>query len=416
MATIRCHKCQHDNPAGRGFCQECGTRLVSAAPVPAPASAASDSDATDLERLKKLLAASERDVAKLEHDLETAKQDHEAAIAQATAQARREAEAWNAEESRLKQHLSESAQALAELEKKLETKHSEVADVATQHENRIKESQAAAERAIAVLKQEHDGVIQRLTADHQGLIAQKDKLFDVLKKDFDILRAKFANSAVAPPGGSKPDGAPSSPAKRQFSPLVMSIIAALFAGAGGAGGYFFHGTESGAPKADQSALVSETRDRLNQSEQSNRGLQDELRSLHEAYDNLNHDFKTAQEQLKSQPTTAGAGSSYDAQRQLSDAQETIKSLQQKQAATAADLEQSKQQMDAQEHTIARLNQELQDVRSQEAKPQETKPRETKSQESRESKPRPRRASDFESTIRNLEREYGRDVGIPWYAR
>jgi chromosome segregation ATPase len=384
--------------------------------VPAPASAASDSDATDLERLKKLLAASERDVAKLEHDLETAKQDHEAAIGQATAQARREAEAWDAEESRLKQHLSESAQALAELEKKLETKHSEVADVATQHENRIKESQAAAERAIAVLKQEHDGVIQRLTADHQGLIAQKDKLFDVLKKDFDILREKFADSAVAPPGGSKPDGAPSSPAKRQFSPLVMSIIAMLFAGAGGAGGYFFHGTESGAPKADQSALVSETRDRLNHSEQSNRGLQDELRSLHEAYDNLDHDFKAAQEQLKSQPTNAGAGSSYDAQRQLSDAQETIKSLQQKQAATAADLEQSKQQMDAQEHTIARLNQELQDVRSQEAKPQETKPRETKSQESRESKPRPRRASDFESTIRNLEREYGRDVGIPWYAR
>jgi chromosome segregation ATPase len=405
MATIRCHKCQHENPGGRGFCQECGTRLVSSAPPPP------DSEQTDLERLKKLLAASERDVAKLEHDLETAKRDHDVAIGQTTAQARREAEAWNAEETRLKQHLSESAQALAELEKKLETGHSDVADVASQHEHRFKESQAEAERAIASLKQEHDGVIQRLAADHQGLIAQKDKLFDVLKKDFEILEKKFASAPVGLPDGAIPDGAPAPPAKRQFSPLVMSIIAMLFAGAGGAGGYLFHGSaESGAPKADQAALISETQNRLNQSEQSNQGLRDELRSSREAYDKLDQETK---EQLRAQAAGAGAGSS-DEVRKLEAAN---KDIQQKLTDTATDLDRSNQRITEDEKTIKQLNQELQESKSQEAKPRETKSQDsTKSQDQKESKPRPRRASDFESTIRNLEREYGRDVSVPWYAR
>jgi chromosome segregation ATPase len=405
MATIRCHKCQHENPGGRGFCQECGTRLVSSAPPPP------DSEQTDLDRLKKLLAASERDVAKLEHDLEAAKRDHDMAIGQATAQARREAEAWNAEETRLKQHLSESAQALAELEKKLETRHSEVADVATQHEHRFKESQAEAERAIASLKQEHDGVIQRLAADHQGLIAQKDKLYDVLKKDFEVLEQKFANAPVGPPDGARPDGVPASSSRRQFSPLVMSIVATLFAGAGGAGGYFFHGsTESGAPKTDQAALISESQNRLNQSEQTNQGLRDELRSSREAYEKLDQESK---EQLRAQAAGAGAGSS-DEVRKL---EATNKDIQQRLNDTATELDRSNQRVAEDEKTITQLNLELQDLKSQAAKPRETKSQDsTRSQDQKEAKPRPRRASDFESTIRNLEREYGRDVGVPWYAR
>ncbi len=137
-----------------------------------------------------------------------------------------------------------------------------------------------------------------------------------------------------------------------------------------------------------------------------------MRSLHEAYDRLDQDLKTAQEQLRTQAQNPGAvAGGDDVQRPLTEAQTANRDLQQKLAATAAELDQRKQQMATQDQTIARLNQELQDAKSQ-----EPKPRETKSQDTKESKPRLRRGSDFESTIRNLEREYGRDVGAPWYAR
>jgi chromosome segregation ATPase len=185
----------------------------------------------------------------------------------------------------------------------------------------------------------------------------------------------------------------------------------LFAGAGGAGGYLFHGSaESGAPKSDQAALISETQNRLNQSEQSNQGLRDELRSSREAYDKLDQETK---EQLRAQAAGAGAGSS-DEVRKLEAAN---KDIQQKLTDTATDLDRSNQRITEDEKTIKQLNQELQESKSQEAKPRETKSQDsTKSQDQKESKPRPRRASDFESTIRNLEREYGRDVSVPWYAR
>jgi chromosome segregation ATPase len=193
--------------------------------------------------------------------------------------------------------------------------------------------------------------------------------------------------------------------------LAMAIIVMLFAGAGGAGGYFFHGSaESGAPKTDQAALISETRNRLNQSEQSNQGLRDELRSSREAYDKLDQETK---EQLRAQAAGAGAGSS-DEVRKLEAAN---KDIQQRLTDTAADLDRSNQRITEDEKTITQLNQELQESKSQEAKPRESKSQDSiKSQDQKESKPRPRRASDFESTIRNLEREYGRDVSVPWYAR
>ena len=416
MATIRCHKCQRDNPAGKGFCLECGTRLVSPPVSPAPASP--DTDLNELERLKKLLAASERDVAKLEHAVETAKRDHEAAIAQAEVQAKRDAEAWKAEESRLKEHLTASTQAIADLEKK----HSEVVTVVTQNEQQLQESHAAAKRTVAALKQEHEGVIQTLTAGHQDLIAQKDKLFGVLKQDFDELK-KVIPVPVGPPTGTNPDAASAVPAKRRFGPMAMSIVATLLTGAGGVGGYYYHGSgDSGATKTAQPAIVGDLQNKLNASERLNQELQDRSRALNEAYGRLDQDLRTAQDQLKAQAANPGTGSGDDVKGQLTEAQAANKELQKKLAATAAELDQSKQQIATQEQSIARMNQELLDLRSQEAKPRETKSQETKAQEpkdpkeSKESKPRPRRASDFESTIRNLEREYGRDVGIPWYAR
>ena len=413
MATIRCHKCQRENPAGKGFCLECGTRLVSPPVSPAPASP--DTDLNELERLKKLLAASERDVAKLEQAVETAKRDHDEAIAQAEAQAKRDTEAWKAEEARLKEHLTASTQAMADLEKK----HFEVATVATQNEQRLRESQAAAERTVASVKQEHEGVIQKLTAGHQDLIAQKDKMLGVVKADFDA----FKKEVMAKSGGTNPGPAPAVPAKRKFGPVAMSVIATLLTGAGGAGGYFFHGSgDSGATKAAQPAVVSDLQNKLNAADRLNQELQDRSRALNEAYGRLDQDLKTAQDQLKVQAANPSAGPGDDVKGQLTDAQAANKELQQKLSATAAELDQRKQQIATQEQSIARMNQELLDLRSQEAKPRETKSQETKSQEpkeakeSKESKPRPRRASDFDSTIRNLEREYGRDVGIPWYAR
>jgi DNA repair exonuclease SbcCD ATPase subunit len=413
MATIRCHKCQRENPAGKGFCLECGTRLVSPPVSPAPASP--DTDLNELERLKKLLAASERDVAKLEQAVETAKRDHDEAIAQAEAQAKRDTEAWKAEEARLKEHLTASTQAMADLEKK----HFEVATVATQNEQRLRESQAAADRTITSVKQEHEGVIQKLTAGHQDLIAQKDKMLGVVKADFDA----FKKEVMAKSGGTNPGPAPAVPAKRKFGPVAMSVIATLLTGAGGAGGYFFHGSgDSGATKAAQPAVVSDLQNKLNAADRLNQELQDRSRALNEAYGRLDQDLKTAQDQLKVQAANPSAGPGDDVKGQLTEAQAANKELQQKLSATAAELDQRKQQIATQEQSIARMNQELLDLRSQEAKPRETKSQETKSQEpkeakeSKESKPRPRRASDFESTIKTLEREYGKDVGIPWYAR
>jgi DNA repair exonuclease SbcCD ATPase subunit len=413
MATIRCHKCQRENPAGKGFCLECGTRLVSPPVSPAPASP--DTDLNELERLKKLLAASERDVAKLEQAVETAKRDHDEAIAQAEAQAKRDTEAWKAEEARLKEHLTASTRAMADLEKK----HFEVATVATQNEQRLRESQAAAERTVVSVKQEHEGVIQKLTAGHQDLIAQKDKMLGVVKADFDA----FKKEVMAKSGGTNPGPAPAVPAKRKFGPVAMSVIATLLTGAGGAGGYFFHGSgDSGATKAAQPAVVTDLQNKLNAADRLNQELQDRSRALNEAYGRLDQDLKTAQDQLKVQAANPSAGPGDDVKGQLTDAQAANKELQQKLSATAAELDQRKQQIATQEQSIARMNQELLDLRSQEAKPRETKSQETKSQEpkeakeSKESKPRPRRASDFDSTIRNLEREYGRDIGIPWYAR
>jgi DNA repair exonuclease SbcCD ATPase subunit len=413
MATIRCHKCQRENPAGKGFCLECGTRLVSPPVSPAPASP--DTDLNELERLKKLLAASERDVAKLEQAVETAKRDHDEAIAQAEAQAKRDTEAWKAEEARLKEHLTASTQAMADLEKK----HFEVATVATQNEQRLRESQAAAERTVVSVKQEHEGVIQKLTAGHQDLIAQKDKMLGVVKADFDA----FKKEVMAKSGGTNPVPAPAVPAKRKFGPVAMSVIATLLTGAGGAGGYFFHGSgDSGATKAAQPAVVTDLQNKLNAADRLNQELQDRSRALNEAYGRLDQDLKTAQDQLKVQAANPSAGPGDDVKGQLTDAQAANKELQQKLSATAAELDQRKQQIATQEQSIARMNQELLDLRSQEAKPRETKSQEPKSQEpkeakdSKESKPRPRRASDFDSTIRNLEREYGRDIGIPWYAR
>jgi chromosome segregation ATPase len=485
MATIRCHSCKKDNPAGRGFCQFCGSRLVlpSAASVSADfASIPLSTDPAEVLRLKEALDASGRTVTALKQELEAAKQkpiadalrdseqrlseetrlkeslaestrtvatlrneleaagsqsaqqnpleqrlkvsltaaeqmiaslkrDLEGAKEKAAAEAARDAEARIAEETRLKNHLTASTQTVAELKKELEAACSKVADAATQARHGLKEGLAAGERTIVALKQELEGVTQSLTADHKQQLVHKDTLIDDLKKKLQSLaelEKKFQTSVIGalPANGSERREASGTANRRQFGAVAMSVIAMLFAGAGGVSGYFFHGSDG------QSATVSDLHSKLNASDGLNHRLQDSLRELHEANDRLGKDLTTAQAQLNVRPTDPGAGPSDDVQRQSTEAQATNKDLQQKLTATGAELDQRKQQMAAQEQTIARLNQELQDAKSKEANAQDTRPQD----KPRESKPRPGRASDFESTIRNLQREYGREFGIPGNGR
>jgi chromosome segregation ATPase len=345
----------------------------------------------DAQRLEGLLAASKQDAAELKQQLEAEKRK--------AADALKDYEQHVSEGVRLKDSLEASAQTVVALRRDIELEKSQ----RQRHEG-----------TVVALKQEHEGVLQRLTSGHQQLIAHKDTLIDNLKKNVTELEQKAQTlvTDALKTGGSKQVEATVTSTRRQFGPLAMSVIATLFAGAGGAGGYYYHGgADSGAPKAAQSATVSDLQNKLSASGRLNQELQDGLRSLHEAYDRLDQDLKTAQEQLRTQGLNPGAVASDDVQRPLSEAQTANKDLQQKLTAATAELDQRKQQMATQDQTIARLNQELQDAKSQ-----EPKPRETKSQDMKESKPRPRRGSDFESTIRNLEREYGRDVGAPWYAR
>jgi chromosome segregation ATPase len=357
------------------------------------------------QRLKDSLAAGEQMVASLKRDLDAARE-------KAAAEAARDAEARVAEETRLKDHLAASAQSIAELKTQLEAAHSRGADAATQAGNGLKESLAAGERTIATLKRDIEGVTQRLTNDHKQQIAHKDTLIDDLKKkleNFAELEKKFQTAAAGTLSakGSEQGAASGTTNKRQFGAVAMSVIAMLSTGAGGVGGYFYHGS------GGQPSIISDLQRKLSTSDGLNRQLQTGLRELHEAYERLGGDLKTAQAQLNARPQDPGAGSNDDVHRQLAEADAVNKDLQQRINATAAELEQRKQQVATQDQTIARLNQELQDAKSREANAES---RETKSQESRETKPRPRRASDFESTIRKLEREYGREYGIPGYGR
>jgi chromosome segregation ATPase len=359
------------------------------------------------QRLRDGLAAGEQMIASLRGDLDAARE-------KAAAEAARDAEARVAEETRLKEHLAAGAQTIAELKTQLEAAHSRAADATTQAGHGLKETLAASERTIATLKRDLEEGAQRLTNDHKQQIAHKDTLIDELKKKlekFAELEKKLQASVTGTLSarGSE-QGAPAGTTitnKRQFGAVAMSVIAMLSTGAGGAGGYFLFGNDA------QPAIVSELQRKLKTSDGLNQQLQTGLRELHEAYERVGQDLKTAQAQLSAHPHDAGAVSNDDVQRQLAEAGAANKDLQQRSNAIAAELEQRRQQVATQEQTIARLNQELQDAKSREAN---AGPRETKSQEPREVKPRPHRATDFESTIRKLEREYGREYGVPGYGR
>jgi hypothetical protein len=88
------------------------------------------------------------------------------------------------------------------------------------------------------------------------------------------------------------------------------------------------------------------------------------------------------------------------QRQLQEARALQQQQQNRLAAFQADVERSKQDIASRDQTIAQLNQELQDEKS-DSKSQDAKARDTKNV-----RPRPRQSFDLDTTIRNLERDYG----------
>lgn len=398
-----------------------------------------------MRRLKESLHASERARADLEQQLEAAKQkaatdslrDAEQRISEETRlkdslaestqtvaalkreldAAKSQSEQLGAAEQRWKQDLATSEQTIAALKKEVEASAAMHAGATSQEAQRMKESLAASEQVIATLKQDLGSVSERIANDHQQRIAQKDTLIDELKQKvqaFADREKKFLTSPPALPGGLEQIQSAATGGGRKFSMLAMGIVAALFAGTGGIGGYLAQKDPS------KSAPFQALQTKLSDAEADNGELQGKLRSLRADYLKLEQDSKVAQG--ANAASNQGSASNTDVQRQLDAALETSRNYQKKLSETEAALEQRNQQtatqnekIAAQDQQIAHLNQELQDLKSQYAKPEDSKAQVQKPQE-KEPAPRPRRASDFESTIRNLEREYGREFGIPRLAR
>lgn len=426
MTTVTCQKCRGDNPVGRGFCQFCGMRL---APLP---SEPETTEHDEVDRLRDEVRAGERAMAALSKELERARQDlvavkqeldsHKKAITdppgpsekriaeegrlrdslakseQDLAAVRLEVEAAKAKlgstEDELKAHLATGAQAVAALELELKTAREQAAA-------QLKEKQVGGDQAIALLKQEQAGAVAKAVASHKEEIVKKQGLIEELKAKLEGFVEREKKALPGQVTSVAPLESEAATSRRSFGMAAMTAAAALFTGAGGVGGYVFHGDSRDARKADD-ASVADLQVRLAEASKINGDLQEGLRSQHEAYERINADLKRADDQLSSQTVgNSGAAAGDDVQRQLADARAANQQLQQKVATGDAALAQSRQDLAARDHTIAQLQAQLQEVKSsQNNKSQENKPQDTK-----EVRPRPRRAPDFETTIRDLEREY-----------
>jgi chromosome segregation ATPase len=178
----------------------------------------------------------------------------------------------------------------------------------------------------------------------------------------------------------------------------MTIAAMLFAGAGGVGGYFFRGDDSSLSK--DRATIKDLQAKLAETGKLNRDLEEGLRSQHEAYQRVNQDLKRAEDQLKIQTSAnLGTGANDDLQRELTETRGANQQLQQKLTATEAELLQRGQDVTTRVQTIEQLKGQLQKAQAQ-------RPRDKESHDTKEVRPKPRQSNDFNSIIRNLEREYG----------
>jgi chromosome segregation ATPase len=469
MTTVTCHNCHRENPAGKGFCQFCGSRL--SPPPPEPDNVEPD----ELRRLREALQGSERAAAAAKLELEVVRRDMIAAKEELKAlTASHESKEGLAEEARLrdslvaseknlaalqleldaararlgsnenqlKEHLATSERAIASLKRELDAagedavaelneklaagedamaslkqEHaSTIAKVAEAHQEKIAqkdtfidelkaklhgfaesgEKLVAGEKAMATLKQEHASTLAKAAEDHQKKIAQKDTFIEELKAKLQ----GFAEQKIAPAAGlastSNGSGQQGDTNRRSFGITAMSIVAMLFAGAGGLGGYLYHGDDASS-RNDGQATVRDLQAKLAELGKLNRDLQDGLRSQREAYQRVSDDLKRAEDQLRTKTTAnADPGSGVELQRQLTDARAANQQLQQKLTASETELVQRRQDVATKDQTIEQLTRQLQEAKAQE----------DQSQDSKEAKPRSRLGTDLDTTIRNLEREYG----------
>ncbi len=422
--TLTCHTCHRENPAGRGVCQFCGSRLTRAQGTPDP-------DADEAGRLREMQRDHEIRVAALTQQLDGARQDLEItkeelreARQKAVSDTMHDSDARMAEEQRLRDSLATSENNRARLQSELDATTAKLVSIEKQLRDHMFETEqsstslkgaldaaeekaatelrdkvAGGEKTVATLKQQHADVTEKLAKDHQQAIAQKESLIKELRDKLRAIEDKLRPAAVqaVPLNGA---GTQETTTRRNFGMMAMTLLATVSSGAGGIAGYFIRPAGSSSP-ADE-AMNADLQTKLAQATKLNRDLEEGLRSQHEAYERVTSDLKRAESELKNQPVpNPGPGANDDLQRQLTELRAAGQDQQRRLAALEAELEQRKQDITSRDQTIAQLNEELQVARAREVKAQDTKPH-----VSNEVRPKPRPAIDLDTTIRNLEREYG----------
>lgn len=422
--TLTCHTCHRENPAGRGVCQFCGSRLTRAQGAPDP-------DADETGRLREMLRDHELRVATLTQqldgagrDLEITKEELREARQKAVSDTMRDSDARMAEEQRLRDSLATSENNRARLQSELDATTAKLVSTEKQltdhmietgqssasmkgaldaaHEKAVtdlRDKLAGGEKALATLKQQHAGVTEKLAKDHQQVIAQKESLIEELRDKLKAVEDKMRPATVQAVPLSAAD-TQATTSRRNFGMMAMTLLATVSSGAGGIAGYLIR--PAGSPPPDDHAATEDLQTKLAQATKLNQNLEEGLRSQHEAYERVTSDLKRVEAELKNQPApNPGPSANDDLQRQVMELRAASQEQQKRLAALEAQLDQRKQDVASRDQTIAQLNQELQDAKAREAKAEDTKPH-----VSSDPRPKPRPAIDLDATIRNLEREYG----------
>ncbi|MDF0515727.1 hypothetical protein P0R31_00520 [Bradyrhizobium yuanmingense] len=389
--TIVCPNCHRDNPAGKGFCRFCGSRLT---PPPPEQDAAVDNDETH--RLLEALRESKQAMGSLQQDLESATRELDEARDElnvlrqkAITDTVNDTEERMAEQSRLRGSLAESQKSVETLRSELETAKLQSSAIQDKLEEEIAAGQAkiaalaleldttkqevaaelhgkvaASEKLIDRMKQQHANEIRKATDDHhekiaaltrdlatvkervvaefQGRLTASEKLIETLRqrhvneigKAADDSQEKVAQKDSLIEGlqkklhGLVEDGKVPATTRRSFGTMAMAVLATVSGGAGSVGGYFLQpGAASGAKQAE-----------LDEAKALNEKLQTALQSQNEVYERTLNDLKRAEARLRDQPApNANTGANEELQRQLNEARAT--SQQQLSEARAKDQQQ-----------------------------------------------------------------------------
>lgn len=466
--TIACPNCNTDNPAGKGFCRRCGSRLTP------PSSEPDVADSDEVQRLLEALRESKQAIGSLQQDLENTTRELDEARDElnvlrqkAITDTVNDTEDRMAEHGRLRDSLASSQKNVEALRSELETAKSQSSSI----HDKLKEELAAGHAKIAALVQELDAARQKVAAEFHGKVAASEKLVDTIKRQhaseikkttddhhekiaavtrdlaaakekvvaelqgrltaseklLDTVRQRHATEigkVVDDHQGKVAqkdslieqlqaklqglgDGGSAAVVpvtnRRSFGTMAMAVLATVATGAGGVGGYFLQpNSASGATQA-----------KLDEAKALNEKLQGALQSQNEVYERTLSDLKRAEARLRDQPPpNANTGANEELQRQLTEARAANQQQQGRLTALQAEVDRNKQDVAARDQTIAarnqtieQLNDQLRDAKSQDAQAQDTKSQDAKPHE-KEVRPRPRKTIDLDTTIRNLEREYG----------